>query len=912
MKVLLFAIILFLSSLSFSQNWTGAISSDWNNSANWSEWPLGGQDVTIDPINYSGVAASPIISSNSVFSPAFVLVTNGGQLTINADLTTGDNVECIGLGSSIEVNAGTINVNPGDGGRLIFDLGATGTINAGNVFVDERFIAGENALVTINGGTSTSGERLLMDLGGHFVQEGGTVNVAAVFAMADGSTTQNSGYTLNNGNLNITGEFAIECEAGNFEPFFIQNDGVLTVNGDMFWLGVTPGTGRGYFIQNGGISYVSGIIQNMPTSTTGMHFILNNSAVCNLTGTLFENLHLTDSLIQTGTSQLNILQPNHTIINKGVINGLSGLLSIDGNCSVTGNGSFQLPNVDLFANSSLNHTTLSPISINGDFLTDGNYIHQNHKLILNGSNLQNVGGSNSLLTYKLTIDNSDQGVLLGANIIVDDSLILLNGVLQSSLLDIVTVTENGMTSTGSNQSHISGPIEKIGNTAFIFPVGKNGKWARIGISAPSAINDVFLVEYFDNSFSSLSPVNSPLSGVSGIEYWNLEQTNGTANVQVELFWEDAASSAITDCNELSIANWDGSAWTNKLSTSSGSCVANNSGSIQSNSTVNTYGNFTFGFYSGVTSQQFEICSGSTISVGSSIYDSTGTYIDILQDINNNDSIVVTSLTVVSVNPSVQYTAPEFVAIDPTADSYDWIDCYSENSIGVNTVNFTPTSAGWYAMVAITNACADTSECFYINFIDTTICQGESVSIGTNSYSSQGVYYEELYSSINQDSIVKLSLTVNLVDTTIFLASNSIISNNTNATSFQWYDCNTSLNLLNENSSIFNFTSNGSYGLIVEENGCIDTSSCITILNVGLNDLNFKQIYFYPNPTKGVITFLGVINPVMYNVYNVLGHKVQNGKIYHDQVVELHLNQGNYIIELKDIFGTITMEKLVIY
>src|SRR3989338_2102955 len=251
----------------FAQNWTGNVSSDWNNAANWTAWPLNGQDLTIDPVNYSGAAASPMIASNSVFTPAAILIQNGGLLTISANLTTDDDVECIGVGSSIVQTAGTFAVNPGGGGRLVFDLGANMLINNGTVNVDERFIAGEDALVTINAGTVTSGERLLMDLGGHFVQNGGTVSVAATFAMADGSLVNNSGYTLNAGTLNVTGEFALECEAGNFQPFFTQNGGTLNVNGDIFWLGTTPGTGQGRFTMNGGSATVSGIVQNMPLST---------------------------------------------------------------------------------------------------------------------------------------------------------------------------------------------------------------------------------------------------------------------------------------------------------------------------------------------------------------------------------------------------------------------------------------------------------------------------------------------------------------------------------------------------------------------------------------------------------------------------------------------------------------------
>ena len=115
-----------------AQNWTGNVDSDWNNASNWSSWPLGGQDISINPSLYTGNAASPVISANSVFSPGAVLIENGGLLTIGANLSTQDDVEVLGAGSQLIVNDGTFNVNLSDGGRLIIDLGATMVINGGN------------------------------------------------------------------------------------------------------------------------------------------------------------------------------------------------------------------------------------------------------------------------------------------------------------------------------------------------------------------------------------------------------------------------------------------------------------------------------------------------------------------------------------------------------------------------------------------------------------------------------------------------------------------------------------------------------------------------------------------------------------------------------------------------------------
>ncbi|TSJ39011.1 hypothetical protein [Fluviicola chungangensis] len=106
----------------FGQNWTGAIDSDWNNPSNWSTAPSNGDDIVIDPANYTGAMAQPIISSNSNFTPAEMLVQNGAHLTISATLNTTDRVEVIGNGTMITLtNSGAFSlIGGGNNARLIF------------------------------------------------------------------------------------------------------------------------------------------------------------------------------------------------------------------------------------------------------------------------------------------------------------------------------------------------------------------------------------------------------------------------------------------------------------------------------------------------------------------------------------------------------------------------------------------------------------------------------------------------------------------------------------------------------------------------------------------------------------------------------------------------------------------------
>jgi hypothetical protein len=55
--------------------------------------------------------------------------------------------------------------------------------------------------------------------------------------------------------------------------------------------------------------------------------------------------------------------------------------------------------------------------------------------------------------------------------------------------------------------------------------------------------------------------------------------------------------------------------------------------------------------------------------------------------------------------------------------------------------------------------------------------------------------------------------------------------------YNWVDCNNNFqSVLGETNQSFVATSNGDYAVIVNQNGCVDTSDCITINSVGINEL----------------------------------------------------------------------------
>jgi len=143
-----------------------------------------------------------------------------------------------------------------------------------------------------------------------------------------------------------------------------------------------------------------------------------------------------------------------------------------------------------------------------------------------------------------------------------------------------------------------------------------------------------------------------------------------------------------------------------------------------------------------------ICTGQSYTVGSSTYSQAGNYVDTLANFIGCDSIVLLTLTI------------EDVIRDTLAASI----CEGESFTVAGTAYST---TGFYDNDFITASGCDSI--FYLDLtvvpirytsLDRTICDGESVSVGTSTYDATGAYQDVLTSAeTGCDSVVSLSLQV---------------------------------------------------------------------------------------------------------------------------------------------------------
>ncbi|UYZ57474.1 right-handed parallel beta-helix repeat-containing protein [Hymenobacter latericus] len=187
----------------------------------------------------------------------------------------------------------------------------------------------------------------------------------------------------------------------------------------------------------------------------------------------------------------------------------------------------------------------------------------------------------------LTMNGAGKTLTLRAPLTISNSLTLTNGIISSTSTDLLTVADNATASGGNAGSYVQGPLRKLGNEAFVFPVGQNGVLGRLGISAPNNPSSAFTAEYRAQGVG-VTAVQPPLTNASRVEHWLLERTAGNANVAVQLFWEDGTRSGVVSLPELRVARLSGGAWVSEGNTGTSGSAA--SGSVTSG-TVNSFGTF---------------------------------------------------------------------------------------------------------------------------------------------------------------------------------------------------------------------------------------------------------------------------------------------------------------------------------
>jgi len=385
-------------------------------------------------------------------------------------------------------------------------------------------------------------------------------------------------------------------------------------------------TGGIVFGNTGGVSYLasgktiaigsSGFTNNYLTlknfyqqGSTAQTITLTGTAILNLINANFEgNLTVTTPGILLKNSTFN----GTTSITR---NGTSGSFHCDGGNTFAGalvldnagsSGRVRMANTTpdtYLGNVTFNSTGGQDVQLcyTGNSYFYGNITINSSKVVFNtsngkvtfaGGNAQTLNGSYNFPFKKLSINKSANHVTANTMLSVDDSLIFVSGNLITTSSYLLTMKHGSTANGASNSSFVSGPVKKVGNSAFQFPVGEGNAYLPISISAPSQISYAYTAQMYFSRQLLGNDKDVNLDYLSEYNHWYLERNVGNSKVKVKLHWDNRFSPVI-DTARLRLAHRENDAWeelTNGIITGNYS-----QGSLSSVDSIDSFGYFIFAY-----------------------------------------------------------------------------------------------------------------------------------------------------------------------------------------------------------------------------------------------------------------------------------------------------------------------------
>jgi hypothetical protein len=166
-----------------------------------------------------------------------------------------------------------------------------------------------------------------------------------------------------------------------------------------------------------------------------------------------------------------------------------------------------------------------------------------------------------------------------------------------------------------------------------------------------------------------------------------------------------------------------------------------------------------------------------------------------------------------------------------------------------------------------------NDCETSSTIAYEICEGDTYTSATGLvYAVTGSYNDTISNVLGCDSIITTDLTVSVIDNGVTTSGVTLTANTSNA-NYQWIDCDLNQMIIGSTSQSFIATSNGNYAVVLTLNNCTDTSACVSISSVGLNDDSQELLVLFPNPVKNILHISGSNVVLNTSILNSLGQVV---------------------------------------
>lgn len=261
-----------------------------------------------------------------------------------------------------------------------------------------------------------------------------------------------------------------------------------------------------------------------------------------------------------------------------------------------------------------------------------------------------------------------------------------------------------------------------------------------------------------------------------------------------------------------------------------------------------------------------ICIGDSIEWEGQVIKTTGSYEAIYTTKEGCDSLLYLDVTVLP-----EYEFYEEMTIC-AGETYEWQgSTYStEGNYEANYTSIDGCDSTYYLTLFVAP---------HYNFDETyNLCPDESLSWQGMVLDGPGDYSATYQSIYGCDSLYRITVTQTIIDTGVDQDGDVLIAMETEADSYQWIQCPDYQAIEGANQVDYHTSMSGSYAVIIEKEGCIDTSECLTLIHSGIFTENTVAIQVYPNPVIG-------------NRVNVVVHGIQPG--YNLRLIDL---SGKTVLE----------------
>ena len=370
----------------------------------------------------------------------------------------------------------------------------------------------------------------------------------------------------------------------------------------------------------------------------------------------------------------------------------------------------------------------------------------------------------------------------------------------------------------------------------------------------------------------LYTLNGTTYTTSGVYTQLLQNTAGcdsTLTLNLTITHSTASSLIVTECDSYTL---NGSTYT-----TSGIYTQNLQNTANCDSTVTLNLTITHS-----TASSLIVTECDSYTLNGSTYTASGVYTQNLQNTANCDSTLTLNLTITHSTAS-SMTVTECDSYTLNGTTYATSGVYTQDL--QNTANCDSTLT---LNLTITHSTASSM----------TVTECDSYTLNGTTYTASGVYTQDLQNTADCDSTLTLNLT-------ILPVVNASAGNNGNGTlsasggtAYQWINCTLNEPIAGATGQIFEPQTNGSYAVIATNGDCSDTSACVAMTNLKVEEIQLNDLKIYPNPTESSVHVLFTGEAGELFVYDAAGKLLWNGTVASGDTVSLETYEtGVYLFEL---------------